>query len=183
MIRTALLTAALAAFALTTHGQHGRRAAVSHAKQPDTAGKVAVPVGPALPGEETLSAQERAERTFIMPVRKKMPSVARPAAAPRPQLDPTSTDAVAIGPPTAEEAAEEATSKAEAAKTTAARTARRTSGRRSSTAHRSSSRSRSSSKKSSSARRSTSSKKKSTARKSTSKSSAAKKKSSSRRRR
>ncbi|KUG06643.1 hypothetical protein ASU33_04685 [Solirubrum puertoriconensis] len=172
----------MAAFALTTQAQHGRRSAVSHAKQPDTAGKVAVPVGPVLPGEEALSAQERAERTFIMPVRKKMPSVARPSAAPRPQLDPTSTDAVAIGPPTAEEAAEEAASKAEAAKATAARSTHRSSGHRSSSARRSSSRSRSSNK-SSSARRSTYSKKKSTAKKSTRKSSAAKKKTSSRRRR
>ncbi|AYA38619.1 hypothetical protein D3Y59_17115 [Hymenobacter oligotrophus] len=180
MIRTALLTAALAALALTTQAQQGRRSAVSHAKQPDTAGKVAVPVGPVLPGEETLSAQERAERTFLMPVRKKMPSAVRPGAAPRPQLDPASADAVAIGPPTAEEAAEEAASKAEAAKTTAARSSRS----RSSSARRSSSsRSRSSSKKSSSARRGTASKKKSTAKKSTSKSSAAKKKTSSRRRR
>ncbi|TYZ09550.1 hypothetical protein FY528_09910 [Hymenobacter lutimineralis] len=49
---------------------------------PDTAGKVAVPVRPALPGEEKLTAQERVERDFLMPVRRKMQPVApKPEAA------------------------------------------------------------------------------------------------------
>lgn len=112
MLRTALSTAALAVFALTTQAQHGPKAPIQAGKAIDTAGKATIPIGPRLAGEEKLSAQERAERTFLMPPRKKMPSV-QPA---HPQLDPANPEAVAIGTaPAAEDApAEEA--KTEAAK-------------------------------------------------------------------
>ncbi|GAB2960736.1 hypothetical protein GCM10027048_30760 [Hymenobacter coalescens] len=146
--------------ALTTQAQQGRKPAVSGGKAIDTAGKAAIPVGPILAGEEKLTAQERAERTFLMPARKKMPSVQH--AAPRPQLDPGSAEAVAIGPPTQEEAAaEEAAAKAEASKP--AVRAHRTSRRHHSARHRSST----SRRKSAAARRSTSSKKKSSSKKKT----------------
>lgn len=113
MLRTALSTAALAVFALTAQAQQGPiKPAVTAGKAIDTAGKAALPIGPRLAGEEKLTAQERAERTFLMPPRRKMPSV-QPAP---PQLDPASPEAVAIGTaPAAEEtAADEA--KTEAAK-------------------------------------------------------------------
>ncbi|WP_151078023.1 hypothetical protein [Hymenobacter busanensis] len=131
MFKYALSTAAAVLLSVAVHAQEGP---AQHDAAP-VAGKVAVPVGPTLPGEEKLSAQERAERTFLMPPRKKMPSVR--AVAPRPQLDPSSADALAIGPPTVEEMAEEnaAAVKAAAPK----RTYHRTSTRRRSSAHRSTS--------------------------------------------
>ncbi|WP_303310416.1 hypothetical protein [Hymenobacter sp. BT730] len=53
----------------------------------DHDGKVAVPVKPALPGEEKLSARERVERDFLMPVRRKQ-GVAKPesTAVPLPSM-------------------------------------------------------------------------------------------------
>lgn len=151
MLRTALSTAALAVVALTTQAQQGpAKPAVTAGKAIDTAGKAALPIGPRLAGEEKLTAQERAERTFLMPPRKKMPSV---HPAPTPQLDPAHHDAVAIGPPTAEEAAAEEAAKAEAAKP--ATTAHHSSVRRhrSTRSHSASSRKKSSSKKKSTKKR------------------------------
>lgn len=145
MLRTALSTAALAVFALTTQAQQGPiKPAVTAGKAIDTAGKAVLPIGPRLAGEEKLTAQERAERTFLMPPRKKMPSV-QPAP---PQLDPASPEAVAIGTPAAEEAADEAkTEAAKPAATTHHSSVRR---HRSTRSHSTSSRKKSSTKKKSS---------------------------------
>lgn len=180
MTRTALLTAALATTLFTAQAQQGRQPSASHVRAADTAGKVAVPVGPVLPGEEKLSAQERAERTFLMPVRKAMPSV-RPGAtaATSPAEALVSGNALAIGPPTAAEAA--AAEEAEAKAATAPRTYHRSSSRR----HRSSSnRKKSSARRSSSSKKASSStRKKTSAKKSTKKSTSTKSRSSSRRRR
>jgi hypothetical protein len=53
----------------------------------DHDGKVAVPVKPALPGEEKLSARERVERDFLMPVRRKQSvSKAESVAVPSPSM-------------------------------------------------------------------------------------------------
>lgn len=118
MLRTALSTAALAVFALTTQAQQGpAKPAVMAGKAIDTAGKAVLPIGPRLAGEEKLTAQERAERTFLMPPRKKMPSL-QPAPAPQPEA--AHHDAVAIGPPTADQVAAEEAAKAEAAAPAAA---------------------------------------------------------------
>ncbi|TLM92244.1 hypothetical protein [Hymenobacter jeollabukensis] len=153
MLRTAFCTAALAVIALTAQAQKGLKSTVQAGKAVDTSGKAVIPVGPVLAGEEKLSAQERAERTFLMPPRKKMPSV-QPAP---PHPDPTS-GAVAIGPPTVAEMAAEEAAKAEAAKP--ATTTHRSSARR----HRSSASHRSSRKKTVTKKKTSSSKKKSSAR-------------------
>ncbi|RTQ49149.1 hypothetical protein EJV47_13455 [Hymenobacter gummosus] len=161
MLRTALCTAVMVVFALTTQAQDGRKPAVSGGKAVDTAGKATIPVGPVLAGEEKLSAQERAERTFLMPPRKKMPSVQ--PVAPQPQPD-AASGAVAIGPPTEAEVLAEEAAKAEAAKP-AATAHRSTSRRHYSSRHRSSSSaSRKSSSHRSSSKKKTSSKKKSSRR-------------------
>jgi hypothetical protein len=134
MFKCVLSSAALALLTVTTTlAQQGPANRSADA----TSGKVAVPVGPLLEGEEKLSAKERAERTFLMPARKKMPSVHPTAATPpRPEPDPTSTEATAIGPlltPSADEADEAV---APAAKTTVKRTYHRSSSRRSSSSSR-----------------------------------------------
>ncbi|MCC3159182.1 hypothetical protein LJ737_18215 [Hymenobacter sp. 15J16-1T3B] len=154
MLRTALCTAALAVIALTAQAQKGPKPTVQAGKAVDTAGKATIPVGPVLAGEEKLSAQERAERTFLMPPRKKMPSVQPPAS----HADATSSTAVAIGPPTAEEAAAEEAAKAETAKPTT--TTHRSSARR----HRTAASHRSSRKKTVSKKKTSGSKKKSSSR-------------------
>jgi hypothetical protein len=159
MLRTALCTAALAVATLSAQAQQGRKPAVSGGKAVDTAGKAAIPIGPTLAGEEKLTAQERAERTFLMPPRKKMPSVQ--PVAPQPQPDPSSS-AVAIGPPTEAEMLAEEAAKAEAAKPAA--TAPRSTRRHYSSRHRSSTSRRKSTSRSSSSKKKVVSKKKSSRR-------------------
>lgn len=112
MLRTAMWTAVLVVVSLSAQAQDGRKPAVSGGKAVDTAGKAALPVGPVLAGEEKLSARERAERTFLMPPRKKMPSV---QPAPITPATATEASAVAIGPPTEAEMAADEAAKAEAA--------------------------------------------------------------------
>ncbi|TGE14688.1 hypothetical protein [Hymenobacter elongatus] len=46
----------------------------------DTKGQAALPVAPTLPGEEKLSARERAERDFLMPIRRKQAAALKDAA-------------------------------------------------------------------------------------------------------
>ncbi|GGE96010.1 hypothetical protein [Hymenobacter cavernae] len=60
-----LLLCSASAFA-----QSEKKTAVDHKSH------AALPVGPALPGEERLSAQERAERDFLMPTRRKKAAAA-----------------------------------------------------------------------------------------------------------
>ncbi|WP_156126412.1 hypothetical protein [Hymenobacter sp. DG25B] len=92
----------------------------------DHDGKVAVPVKPALPGEEKLSARERVERDFLMPVRRKQSvSKAESVAIPSPSMTARNIE-------TAREAEAEAAAKVPeklVAEPVAASTAKRTSAR------------------------------------------------------
>ncbi|WP_157530384.1 hypothetical protein [Hymenobacter norwichensis] len=56
-----------------------------------------------LPGEEKLSEQERAERDFLMPVRRKQAAALKHAAQEEAAATQTATDMLASGPVAAEE--------------------------------------------------------------------------------
>lgn len=130
-------------------------------KKPNSA---AVVKPTALPGEEKLSARERAERDFIMPVRRKQAATLRAAAEEAPLTQP----AVEVTARNLEAVEEEKPAETTVAPATTAAPARRTT-----TARRTSS----------SARRHTSSHRTSSKKKTTNKKSSAKKKTNSRRRR
>ncbi|GAA4376226.1 hypothetical protein [Hymenobacter koreensis] len=147
MLKYVLSTAVAALLTLAAHAQ---KAPAPKTKKDPAAGKVAVPVGPTLPGEERLTAQERAERTFLMPPRKKMSSV---QAAPRPQLDPSSAEDLAIGLPAAEEVVEETATPV--VKAAAPKRTYRTRTRSHSSARRSTSKSKTTSKRSSAKKKTT----------------------------
>ncbi|QDA60910.1 hypothetical protein [Hymenobacter jejuensis] len=124
-------------------------------------GKVALPVTPALPGEEKLTARERAERDFLMPVRRKRAAALKPSATDQA----SATDITAHAAEEAEEIAP--AEEAAASKTTATHNSHR---RRSSSSHGRSTAAHSSARKKTSAKKSSSKKsssKKSTAKKST----------------
>ena len=102
-------------------------------KKPSTAerkNQVALPVGPALPGEEKLSAQERAERDFLMPIRRKK-VLSKVEEAQQTVMEVTARNLEAVEATEAEEAA------APAAKSVT-HTSRRGTYHRRSTAHRAS---------------------------------------------
>lgn len=130
-------------------------------KKPNSA---AVVKPTALPGEEKLSARERAERDFIMPVRRKQAATLRAAAEEAPLTQP----AVEVTARNLEAVEEEKPAETTVAPATTAAPARRT------TTHR---------RTSSSSRRHTSSHRTSSKKKTTNKKSSAKKKTNSRRRR
>jgi len=73
----------------------------------DRKNQVALPVGPALPGEEHLSAQERAERDFLMPTRRKKATAAttKVEEAQQAALEVTAHNLEAVEATEAEEAA------------------------------------------------------------------------------
>lgn len=132
-------------------------------------GQVTLPVTATLPGEEKLSAQERAERDFLMPVRRKQAAALRAAA----QEEAASQAATATAEMTARNFIGPEEAKVEEAAAPAVKPASRPhSIRRHHTTHRRSS--------SSSARKHTTKKKSSSTKK---KSSSTKKKSTSRKRR
>lgn len=131
--------------------------------QGDKQSSVSATVTPtALPGEEKLSAQERAERDFLMPVRRKQAAALRAHA----QEEGTTQPALEAVVQTLEEATAtkpEATANPSATTTTAHRSS--SSAHRRSVSHRSSSHKSTSSRSSSSKKRkTTSSKKKTTSR-------------------
>lgn len=122
-----------------------------------------------LPGEEKLSAQERAERDFLMPVRRKqaakLRATAEEAGVRQPAIEATAHNLEAL--PEAEKLAPVAAPETKAAPSVVHRRTSSTHRRRSSSAHRTSSR--------------TSSRKKTTAKKSTARKTSTRKKSTRRR--
>ena len=124
----------------------------------------------ALPGEEKLSARERAERDFIMPVRRKQAATLRAAAEEAPLAQP----AVEVTARNLEAVEEEKPAETTETKAAPAAPARRT------TTHR---RTSSSARRTTSSRKSSSHRTSSAKKKTTSKQSSTKKKTSSRRRR
>lgn len=84
-MRTIFLLVGLLLSSAGVFAQGKKKAAPAPAIDHD--GKVAVPVKPALPGEEKLSARERVERDFLMPVRRKQTvSKAESTAVPPPTM-------------------------------------------------------------------------------------------------